>query len=64
MPEQTKALAPSAPKKISRDTLSQVHDYYLPLIREQFSQHGLEMKLIDVEYTFDNNKIYYIVEIE
>jgi cell fate regulator YaaT (PSP1 superfamily) len=29
------------------------------ICREKIKEHGLEMKLIDVEYTFDNNKIIF-----
>ncbi len=32
-------------------------DKALKLCQEKIDKHGLEMKLIDVEYTFDNNKI-------
>ena len=31
----------------------------LNLCQEKIEKHGLEMKLIDVEYTFDNNKIIF-----
>lgn len=31
----------------------------LSLCQEKVDKHGLEMKLIDVEYTFDNNKIIF-----
>lgn len=31
----------------------------LKLCQEKINRHGLEMKLIDVEYTFDNNKIIF-----
>lgn len=31
----------------------------LTLCQEKIEKHGLEMKLIDVEYTFDNNKIIF-----
>ena len=31
----------------------------LKLCQEKINKHGLEMKLIDVEYTFDNNKIIF-----
>lgn len=31
----------------------------LKLCQEKIDKHGLEMKLIDVEYTFDNNKIIF-----
>lgn len=31
----------------------------LVLCQEKIEKHGLEMKLIDVEYTFDNNKIIF-----
>lgn len=31
----------------------------LELCQEKVEKHGLEMKLIDVEYTFDNNKIIF-----
>ena len=31
----------------------------LALCQEKVDKHGLEMKLIDVEYTFDNNKIIF-----
>ena len=31
----------------------------LALCQEKIDKHGLEMKLIDVEYTFDNNKIVF-----
>ena len=31
----------------------------LRLCQEKINKHGLEMKLIDVEYTFDNNKIVF-----
>lgn len=31
----------------------------LNLCREKIEKHGLEMKLIDVEYTFDNNKVIF-----
>lgn len=31
----------------------------LEICEEKVSNHGLEMKLIDVEYTFDNNKIIF-----
>ena len=29
------------------------------ICQEKIRKHGLEMKLIDVEYTFDNNKILF-----
>ncbi|MDD5922179.1 MAG: stage 0 sporulation family protein [Eubacteriales bacterium] len=29
------------------------------ICREKIKQHGLDMKLIDVEYTFDNNKVIF-----
>lgn len=31
----------------------------LELCQEKIGKHGLEMKLIDVEYTFDNNKVIF-----
>ena len=31
----------------------------MKLCQEKITKHGLEMKLIDVEYTFDNNKIVF-----
>lgn len=34
-------------------------DKALKLCQEKIDKHGLEMKLIDVEYTFDNNKIIF-----
>ncbi len=36
----------------------------LSLCQEKINKHGLDMKLIDVEYTFDNNKIifYFIAD--
>ena len=36
----------------------------LSICQEKIKKHGLEMKLIDVEYTFDNNKIifYFIAD--
>ena len=33
--------------------------YYICV--EKISKHGLDMKLIDVEYTFDNNKVIFIL---
>lgn len=35
-----------------------------PICEQKIAKHGLEMKLVDVEYTFDNNKIifYFMAE--
>ena len=30
---------------------------------EKIQKHGLEMKLIDCEYTFDNNKVLFILQL-
>ena len=31
------------------------------ICKEKIKKHGLEMKLIDTEYTFDNNKVLFIL---
>ena len=34
-------------------------DKAMSICQEKITEHGLEMKLVDVEYTFDNNKIIF-----
>ena len=45
-------------KKKHQDNLAKKEDA-LRLCQEKIDAHGLEMKLIDVEYTFDNSKVVF-----
>ena len=50
--------ATDADRKKHADNLAK-KDNALRLCQEKIDAHGLEMKLIDVEYTFDNSKVVF-----
>ena len=51
-------IATDADRKKHADNLAK-KDNALRLCQEKIDAHGLEMKLIDVEYTFDNSKVVF-----
>lgn len=51
-------IATEKDQKRHRDNLAK-KDHAMKLCQEKIDAHHLEMKLIDVEYTFDNNKILF-----
>ena len=50
--------ATEADEQIHRENLRKEIDAYNACV-EKIAKHGLEMKLVDVEYTFDNSKIIF-----
>ena len=44
---------------IKENKLKQKEAYFI--CKEKIRKHDLQMKLVDVEYTFDNNKILFII---
>ena len=52
-------IATEKDQKRHRDNLAK-KDHAMKLCQEKIDAHHLEMKLIDVEYTFDNSKVVFL----